>query len=65
MRWIHIASVAALIGGSLYAWQVWTRSVTGLPSDVQESLGESAGRYFRPLVLAAIAGLLISGLYGA
>ena len=63
MRWLHITSVATLIGGSLYAWLVWTRSANALPSDVRESLGESTGLYFRPLVISAITALVISGLY--
>jgi uncharacterized membrane protein len=63
MRWLHMISVAILIGGSLYGWLVWTRSAHALSSDVRESLGDSTGLYFRPLVLSAIIALVISGLY--
>ena len=63
MRWAHIASAAVLIGGLVYA-----RFVVApvLPDSSPEERGEALdglSKRFRPLVYAAIAGLLVSGLY--
>jgi hypothetical protein len=54
MRWMHISSMAALAGGMLYG-----RAVAG---PTVSELDREAAR-FRPWVLAAIAGLVLSGLY--
>lgn len=47
MRFTHIASMTALLGGLFYIWQT----------------GGTAAKAFRTVTLAAIAGLLGSGLY--
>jgi hypothetical protein len=47
MRWLHIASAVILLGGVFYARAV---------------IGEMA-QAFKPLVYAAIGGILVSGLY--
>ena len=47
MRWLHIASIAVLLGGVFYA-----RFAVG---DLQEG--------FKPLAYGAIGGILISGTY--
>jgi hypothetical protein len=48
MRWLHIASVATLIGGMIYGCK---------------ALYERTAALFRPLVFGAIAALLVSGGY--
>jgi hypothetical protein len=61
MRWAHIASVALLIGGIAYARAVAVPVLTG--NDRFTIFERLAARY-RPVVYAAIAGIVVSGLYG-
>jgi len=63
MRWVHIASSAVLVGGLIYA-RVVVGPVLGesSPEERAEALAHLGDR-FRPLVYAAIAGLVVSGLY--
>ena len=63
MRWLHLASVAALIGGLLYGGQVLSTAAKLLPSSEAEKLGEGAAARFRFTVYAAISALVISGIY--
>jgi uncharacterized membrane protein len=63
MRWLHISSVALLIGGLLYGWLVLQATQeTGSP-EVADKLSEAAAALFRPWVLAAISALVVSGIY--
>ena len=63
MRWLHIASVATLIGGMLYGWLVLVPATGVLGEDPGKALAERVAALYRPLVFAAIAGLLLSGAY--
>jgi putative copper export protein len=63
MRWVHISSMAMLIGGILYARLVLTRAGDVLAPEARESLADRAAALFRPMVWTAIAGLVLSGLY--
>jgi len=63
MRWIHIASMATLIGGILYGRLVMARAIATLAPDAQEALSETAAALYRPFVFAAIGGLLLSGTF--
>jgi uncharacterized membrane protein len=63
MRWLHLSSVATLIGGILYARFVIAPSESFLPSDAQLTLDERAAAHFRPIVFTAIACLVISGTF--
>ena len=63
MRWIHIVSMATLIGGLLYGRLVMAPAIATLAVDVQESLGTAAATRFRPFVFAAMIGLVGSGLF--
>jgi putative copper export protein len=62
MRWAHIVSAAVLIGGLVYARLVVAPVLGESPEEKAEASQSLAAR-FRPLVLAAIAGLIVSGLY--
>jgi uncharacterized membrane protein len=62
-RWVHISSMATLIGGILYARFVMAPSEATLPSEARTTLDESAAAHFRPIVFLAIAGLLLSGTF--
>ena len=63
MRWIHIASMATLIGGLLYGRMVMAPAIAALSPDARESLGDAAAGLFRPFVFAAIGGLVVSGTF--
>jgi len=63
MRWLHIASVATLVGGMLYGWLVLVPATAVLAADARKAVtGKAAARY-SPLVFGAIAALLVSGGY--
>jgi uncharacterized membrane protein len=63
MRWLHLASMTALIGGILYARFVIAPSESSLPADARTTLDDRAARYFRPVVYGAIVLLVVSGLF--
>jgi putative copper export protein len=63
MRWLHFTSMATLVGGILFARLVMTSSLGSLAPDAREKFGERAAAAYRPLVLAAIVGLVVSGTY--
>ncbi|HEY1337289.1 MAG TPA: hypothetical protein VGF59_07250 [Bryobacteraceae bacterium] len=63
MRWLHISSMATLIGGMIYGRLVAAQASQALAPDAQEALSERGAAAYRPLVYGAIAGLLISGVY--
>lgn len=63
MRWMHIASVATLIGGMIFGRFVMTEAAGGLSPESRDSFLDRAALVYRPLVFAAMGALLISGLY--
>jgi hypothetical protein len=63
MRWLHITSMATLIGGFLYARLVFMPAVSALAPDAGEALAARTANTFRPLVLTGVSGLIVSGLY--
>ena len=63
MRWLHYSSVATLVGGILYGRLVMVPASAVLAPDEREALGDRAAAAFRPFVLAAICGLVVSGVY--
>lgn len=63
MRWLHIASMATLIGGMIFGRMVMAQAAEGLSPDSRESFLDRAALLYRPLVFTAIAGLLCSGCY--
>ena len=63
MRWLHFASLATLIGGILYGRLVMVPLTAALAPDERQALGERAAVAFRPMVLAAICGFVVSGVY--
>ena len=63
MRWLHFSSMATLIGGLIYGRTVLMPAIGTLAPESSGVLeGKAAGAY-RPLVVAAICGLIVSGLY--
>ncbi|MGA2117697.1 MAG: hypothetical protein ABSH56_23425 [Bryobacteraceae bacterium] len=63
MGWLHLSSIAALIGGMVYASAVLTPAAGVLDAEARAALGERAAARFRRIALAAMAGLAISGVY--
>jgi hypothetical protein len=61
LRWIHIASMATLIGGILYGRLVMAPAISTLGPDAKEAFGNTAAALFRPFVFVAIGGLVFSG----
>ena len=62
MRWLHLSSMATLVGGMLYGRLVVT-AVEGLAPDARETFSSRAAGAYRGLVVAAIAGLVVSGTF--
>ncbi len=63
MQWLHFSSLATLIGGILYGRLVMAPSIATLAPDAREALADRAAAAFRPFVLAAICGLIVSGCF--
>jgi hypothetical protein len=63
MRWIHIASVVALIGGFIYARFVLAPALASLPTAERELVGSKSVGSFRPLLIAVLLTALGSGAY--
>jgi uncharacterized membrane protein len=63
MRWLHLSSVVTLVGGIFYARFVIAPSENFLPADARTTLDESAAKHFRPVVIAAMIALVVSGLF--
>jgi putative copper export protein len=63
MRWLHLSSMATLVGGMLYGRFVMTTSEEALAPDARDAFGDRAAGAYRPLVVAAVMGLIVSGTY--
>jgi putative copper export protein len=63
MRWLHFTSMATLVGGILYGRLVMTTSASALAPDARDAFGDRAAARYRPLVVAAMIGLIVSGTY--
>jgi hypothetical protein len=63
MRWLHISSMATLIGGMIFGRVVMAQAAEGLSPDSREGLLDRAALLYRPLVFTAMGGLFISGFY--
>ena len=63
MRWVHIASAVTLIGGIFYARFVMLPAAASLSPESRTALDEHAAARFRPIMFAAMAGLIIAGTY--
>jgi putative copper export protein len=63
MRWLHLSSMAILVGGILYWRLVLAPASQVLSPDMRNALADKAASIFSPIVFAAIGGLLISGIF--
>jgi len=63
MRWLHLACMAVLVGGAIFARLVMTHTIGAAAPEARDALADRAAVACRPLVIAAIAGLVVSGIY--
>jgi len=63
VRWLHISSMATLIGGLLYGRLVMVPALDSVAPEAREALADKAAATYRPWVFGAITGLLLSGVY--
>jgi uncharacterized membrane protein len=63
MRWTHFASMATLIGGLLYGRFVMLPSIGALSPDSRDAIAARIATAYRPMIIAAVCGLVLSGLY--
>ena len=63
MRWLHISSVATLIGGAIFARFVAAHAINMMNSENREAMWEDVAAHFKPVVYVAIAALTVSGIY--
>jgi uncharacterized membrane protein len=63
MRWLHIGSVATLVGGMIYGWTVMMTSTGELAPEPRKALEDRAAALFRRIVVTAIVCLTLSGVY--
>ena len=63
MRWLHISSVAILVGGFIFGRLVMDASAGTIPMDSREPCAQRAAALFRPLAIGAMTALLVSGIY--
>jgi len=63
MRWTHVISVIALLGGFLYARLVLAPALAALPETDRRAFGEAAAARFRPILVTVVCTILGSGLY--
>ena len=63
LRWLHIISAIALLGGMLYSRYVVTPAISTLVPELQQKLGDSMARRYQALLYTAIGALLVSGTY--
>jgi hypothetical protein len=63
MRFLHILSAVTLIGGVL-AWRLGTMpALEPLSAEMRTKVGNAIAASWRPIMLTAMGGLLISGIY--
>lgn len=63
MRWLHISSMATLVGGVLYGRLVVAPAIATLSRESGDDLANRTAAAYRPLVIAAMIGSIMSGLY--
>jgi putative copper export protein len=63
MRWLHLTSMATLLGGMLYWRLILAPASETLSPETRQALGDKAASLFSPIVFASIGGLLISGVF--
>lgn len=63
MRWLHISSVAFLVGGMLYGGAVMFSAAAGLADDSRADLARRAAKRFGTPAIIAVLALIVSGTF--
>src|SRR5215470_2424824 len=63
MRWLHISSVATLIGGAIFARFVTAHAINMANAESRDTMWEDVAVHFKPVVFTAVAALTVSGIY--
>jgi hypothetical protein len=63
VRWIHISSAMALVGGIAFWRFVMDPSTKKISPEDYKELEEGAAAHFRPLVYVVMVTLVLSGIY--
>lgn len=63
MRWLHIASVIALLGGFVFARVALSPAIESLPQEERGAFDARVAARFRGLLYVVIVTILISGIY--
>jgi len=63
MRWLHIFSVIAAVGATVFMRWVLLPSLAGLPDEAKDLLLKNLSKRVRILIHSAIGVILLSGLY--
>jgi uncharacterized BrkB/YihY/UPF0761 family membrane protein len=63
MRFLHIVSAITLLGGALTWRYAAIPAMAPLADETRSKLGDAIAAAWRPFVLSAIAGALISGIF--
>jgi uncharacterized membrane protein len=63
MRWVHVVSVATILGGFLVLRFGFYPAVASLPSPAREQAGPAVAARFRGLLYTVVGAALLSGIY--
>ncbi len=63
MRWVHIVSVATILGGFLALRFGFYPAVASLPAPAREQAGPAVAARFRGLLYTVVGAALLSGIY--
>jgi len=63
MQWLHLTCMAILVGGAFFARMVMTHTIGAAAPEARGGLTDRAAVVFRPLLIVAIAGQVVSGVY--
>jgi uncharacterized membrane protein len=63
MRWLHISSVAGLVGGMIYGRVAVVAAAGELEPEKRQAVEDRAAALFRPIVATAMICLILSGVY--
>jgi hypothetical protein len=63
MRFLHILSAITLLGGALTWRYAAIPAITPLGEETRSKVGDAVAAAWRPFVLSAILGILISGIF--
>ncbi len=62
-RWLHMIAAMAVVGGPIFMWLALFPAAGSLADDSRRALMEAIRRRWAKVVMAAIAFLIISGMY--